>query len=96
MHGPLRVSRLCTFTWRGDSVLVSGFVVAQCEQQHLDGPSKDSSQAQVEYRVEQEDLDCRKKSETFRKMGPIKANSKTELLKMGWGWGKKSQLDKPT
>lgn len=60
-------------TWRGDSVLVGGFVVAQGEQQHLDGPGKDSSQAQVEYHIEQEDLDCGRKGQIFRKMGPIKA-----------------------
>lgn len=41
------------FTWWGDSVLVGRFVVAQGEQQDLDGPGKDSSQAQVEYHIEQ-------------------------------------------
>lgn len=89
------------FTWRGDSVLVGRFVVAQCEQQHLDGPGKDSSQAQVEYHIEQEDLDCGRKGQTFRKMGLIKvkrfgwtyrrslkmySNSQAEQLKAWWWW----------
>lgn len=46
------------FTWWGDPVLVGRFVVAQGEQQDLDGSGKDSRQAQVEYHIEQEDLDC--------------------------------------
>lgn len=46
------------FTWRGDSVLIGGFVATEREQQRLDGPDENPGQAQVEDHVEQDDFNC--------------------------------------
>lgn len=46
------------FTWRSNSVLIGGLVVAKCEQQSLDGPDENPSQAKVEYHVEHDDFNC--------------------------------------
>lgn len=45
-------------TWGGNSVLPGGLVVAQREQQGLDGADEDSRQASVEDDVESNDFDC--------------------------------------
>lgn len=41
-----------------DSILPGGLVVAQGEQQGLDGSDEDSSQASVENDIEQDNFDC--------------------------------------
>ncbi len=41
-----------------DSVLPGGLVIAQCEQQGLDGSDEDPSQAAVEDDIEQQNFDC--------------------------------------
>lgn len=94
---PLRMSRLCRFYLAGR--LCPGRWVCSCSVwAAAPGWSRQRFQPSTGR------IWCRtggswlqkKKSETFRKTGPIKANSKTGLLKMGWGWGKKAKLDKPT
>lgn len=57
-----------------DSILPGGLVVAQGEQQGLDGSDEDSSQASVENDIEQDNFDCGggKKKERIRQLSKWK------------------------
>ena len=52
-----------------DSVLPGGLVVAEGEQQGLDGADEDPSQAAIENDVEYYNFDCRKKERKKERKG---------------------------
>lgn len=49
------------FTWRSNSVLIGRLIVVEREQQSLDGPDENPSQAKVEDHVEGDDFNFRRK-----------------------------------
>lgn len=51
----------CLVTWRCHSILVFGLKFTDSEQHHLDGPNEYTCQATVEYDIEEEDLNCKRK-----------------------------------
>ena len=57
-------------TWRCHSILVFGLKFTHSEQHHLDGPNEYTCQATVEDDIEEEDLNCKRKTERGIKSSP--------------------------
>lgn len=50
-------------TWGCHTVLVLGFKFTDGEQHHLDGPNENPCQAAIEDDIEEEDLNCKRRTE---------------------------------